>query len=158
MRYHTPTTPTEAKFSLQFAVAAGAVAGRCGNAEMTDSFLRDPRGRSLFPKVKALANSTRDPDEPWLAAFDRVRVALKDGRELVSEPIQRPRGHFKRNPEPEALAAKFRDCAAAVLPPEAAERLFVRLQDLRSLASVADLVAAMEQITTARRVGKGARR
>jgi 2-methylcitrate dehydratase PrpD len=158
LRYQAPTTPTEAKFSVQFAVAAGTIAERCGSAEMTEEFVRRSDVQNLFPKVSMIANTTRDLDEPGLAAFDRVRIALTDGRELVSEPVQRPRGHFRRAPEPEALAAKFRDCAAVVLAPEAADRLFERLQDLRSLASVADLVAAMEASSPDRRVGKGARR
>jgi aconitate decarboxylase len=139
LRFHAPATPTDAKFSLQFAVAAGVVAGRCGTAEMTDDFLRRPEVRDLFAKITAQPNATRDPDEPSLAAFDRVRIALKDGRELVSDPVQHPRGHFQRGAEPEAVAAKFRDCAAAVLPADAAERLLARLQDLRSLRSVDEL-------------------
>jgi 2-methylcitrate dehydratase PrpD len=153
LRFNAPVTPTDSKFSLQFAVAAGVVAGRCGNAEMTDEFLQRPEVRELFGKVKALPNTTRDPDEPGLAAFDRVSIALKDGRTLVSDPVQRPRGHFRREPEPDALAAKFRDCAAAVLAPDAAERLFARLQDLRSLRSVAELAAAAKPEAVVRRVG-----
>jgi aconitate decarboxylase len=153
LRFHAPATPTDCKFSLEFAVAAGVVAGRCGNAEMTDDFLQRTEVRDLFGKVRTLPNTTRDPDEPGLAAFDRVRITLKDGRELVSDPVQRPRGHFKREPEPAALAAKFRDCAAAVLAPDATERLFARLQDLRSVRSIEELMAAVEPATARRRVG-----
>jgi 2-methylcitrate dehydratase PrpD len=150
LRYHAPATPTNAKFSLQFAVAAGVVAGRCGSAEMTDDFLRRPDVRGLFPKVTALPNTTRDPDEPGLAAFDRVRIALVDGRELVSAPVHHPRGHFRRGAEPAALAAKFRDCAAA-LPPATADILLARLQDLKSLTSIAELVEANEPVSRAQR-------
>ena len=44
--------------------------------------------RDLFGKVRTLPNTTRDPDEPGLAAFDRVRITLKDGRELVSDSVR----------------------------------------------------------------------
>jgi 2-methylcitrate dehydratase PrpD len=140
LRHHAPQNPLDAKFSLEFAMAAGAIAGRCGRAEMTPEFVTRRDVQAFFAKVAVEPTTGRDPDEPAFAPFDRVRVVLDGGREHVSEPVYRPRGHFKRPAGADALRAKFRDCASGVLAPDVADRLFATLQDLPAVGSVADLM------------------
>jgi hypothetical protein len=94
-----------------------------------------------MPRVRIATRSDRLPEEPALAASDRVAVTLCDGRTLAGEPVAYPRGHFKRGIEPAALWRKFRDCTAASLSEVQARRLFDQLQSLGSLAAIADLGA-----------------
>ena len=96
LRNHRPQNALDAKFSAEFAVAAAAVAGECGLAELTETFVRRSDVQDVFAKVQISTRTDRLPEEPALAAFDRVAVVLRDGRKLASEAIAYPRGHFKR--------------------------------------------------------------
>jgi 2-methylcitrate dehydratase PrpD len=142
LRNHRPQNALDAKFSAEFAVAAAAVAGRCGLAELTDSFVRRAEVQGLFPKVQISTRSDQMPGEPALAAYDLVTVSLNDGRALKSEPITYPRGHFKRPAGADALWSKFKDCTAASLSETQAQSLFGQLRGLDRLSSAADLSAA----------------
>jgi 2-methylcitrate dehydratase PrpD len=158
LRHHAPRNPLDAKFSLEFAVAAGAIAGRCGRAEMAHDFVQRNDVQGFFAKVEAVTTSAKDPDDPAFAPFDRVRVVLDGGRECVSAPVFHPRGHFKRPIERDALFGKFRDCASAVLAPEDTDRLFATLQNLRDVASIAELAhgaASRPSISGARAASAG---
>jgi 2-methylcitrate dehydratase PrpD len=142
LRNHRPQNALDAKFSAEFAVAAAAVAGDCGLAELTDPFVRRSDVQELFAKVQIATRADRLPEEPALAAYDRVEVMLRDGRKLRSEPIAYPRGHFKRPVDTDRLWSKFADCTAAGMGDSPARVLFDRLQSLEQLASVAELAVA----------------
>jgi 2-methylcitrate dehydratase PrpD len=150
LRNHAPRTGLEAKFSLEFAMAASAVAGRCTRSELTTEFVLRPEVQDFFARVRAHPIAERAEDDPLFAPFDRVRVTLNDGRELASEPVRDPRGHFRRPVDREALWEKFADCAADVLRPAEARQLFEALQDLPRLASVRDLAGSGEFAAVAR--------
>ena len=139
LRNHRPQNALDAKFSAEFAIAAAAVAGDCGLAELSDAFVRRSDVQDVFPKVRISTRTDRLPEEPALAAYDRVEVVLRDGRKLASEPIAYPRGHFKRPVDVDRLWSKFKDCTVASMGEPRARALFERLQALDRLASVADL-------------------
>jgi aconitate decarboxylase len=139
LRNHRPQNSLDAKFSAEFAVAAAAIAGECGLAELTDAFVCRSDVQDFFPKVRIATRTDRLPEEPALAAHDRVTVELRDGRALASEPIAYPRGHFKRPLDGHALWRKFKDCTADDLDEGRARALFDRLQTLGRLATVSDL-------------------
>jgi 2-methylcitrate dehydratase PrpD len=139
LRNKTPQTALEAKFSAQFALAAGAIAGRCSNAEVATPFVRRPDVQEFFGKVRIHSVSDVDPEEPTRSPFDRVTLTLADGRTIASEKVQYPRGHYRRGVERDVLWQKFSDCAAGVIDQERALRLFEALQDLPRLGGVGDL-------------------
>jgi aconitate decarboxylase len=139
LRNHRPQNALDAKFSAEFAIAAAAVAGECGLAELVDPFVRRVDVQEMFPKVRISTRGDRLPEEPALAAYDRVEVVLRDGRSLRSEPIAYPLGHFKRPVDAGRLWSKFRDCATGGMIEGQARNLFDRLQSLDRLAGVADL-------------------
>jgi aconitate decarboxylase len=139
LRNHRPQNALDAKFSAEFAVAAAAVAGDCGLAELTDPFVRRGDVQEMFPKVRISTRTDRLREEPALAAYDRVEIVLRDGRTLQSEPIAYPRGHFKRPVDADRLWTKFADCTAPSMGEAQARMLFERLQSLERLASVTDL-------------------
>ncbi len=139
LRNSRPQTDLEAKFSAEFAVAAGAIAGRCGAEEVSNAFVLRPDVQALMGKVtvhpihdKAQGDHSRSP-------FDWVELTMSDGRRLVSEKIDYMRGHFKRGIERDVLWQKFSDCAAAMVDRQQALRLFESLQDLPRLRSVGSL-------------------
>jgi len=147
---HRPQTGLEAKFSLEFAMAASAAVGRCSRNELTTEFVRRPEIQDFFPKVRAHPITARAADDPAFAPADRVRVTLRDGRTLASEPIPYPRGHFQRPVDREGLWEKFSDCATGALRPPQARQLFEALQNLPRLGSVRDLAASGDVAAAAR--------
>ena len=150
LRNHRPQTGLEAKFSLEFAMASSATVGRCTRHELATEFVRRPEIQDFFAKVQAHPTTERAEDDPLFAPFDRVRVTLNDGRELASEPIRYPQGHFRRPVDRERLWEKFADCAADVIRPVEARQLFEALQDLPRLGSLRDLGASADVAAAAR--------
>lgn len=130
LRVESPRDPLEAKFSIQFCMAAAALAGHVGFAQLTDAFLRRPDARRLMSRVKVIIDETVDPNLPNYSPFDQVSVTLNDGTELQSEPVARPKGHSSRPLMAAELHAKFDDCVGGALPPAARDRLFSTLQNL----------------------------
>ncbi len=139
LRNHQPKTALEAKFSAEFAIAAAAIAGRCGGEEVSDAFVARRDIQDFFSKVRIRPLTEKDPDEPTRSPFDRVRLMLADGRVLASDPVREPRGHFKRGIERDVLWQKFAECAGGVVDQARAAELFDALQNLPRLASITDL-------------------
>jgi aconitate decarboxylase len=135
LRNHRPQNGLDAKFSLEFALASAVVAGRCTSAELSDAFVRRPEVQRFFSKVRVSTIAEKDPDDPAFSPFDRLYVALRDGRRLASEAVYHPRGHFRRPIDREGLWRKFQDCAAPVLGADA-NHIFNVLQNLPRLTSV----------------------
>ena len=147
LRNHAPTTGLEAKFSLEFAVAAALTAGRVGLAELTDTFVNQPEVRETMAKLVIATTGSRCPLEPAFALNDRVVLRLKDGRILDSGDIRFARGNAKLPLREDELRAKFIDCAGGAAPQAGA--LFDRLTRLQSLASIAELVEASDGLRVA---------
>jgi 2-methylcitrate dehydratase PrpD len=139
LRNHQPKTALQAKFSAEFAMAAGAFAGRCGDEEVSDAFVARRDIQDFFSKVRIHPLTEKDPDEPTRSPFDRVRLTLANGRVFASEPVREPRGHFKRGIERDVLWRKFAACAGGVADQVRAAELFDALQNLPRLTSIADL-------------------
>jgi 2-methylcitrate dehydratase PrpD len=139
MRHHRPRTALDAKFSLEFAMAAMALRRRCGLDELDDAFVASAAVQRFLPRVTAVPLHEVDPDETAHSPFDRVTIALRDGGLLASPPVTHPLGHFRRPVAPAQLRDKFLGATAATLGAPAAEALFERLAQLARLRSVADL-------------------
>ncbi|MPZ58172.1 MAG: MmgE/PrpD family protein [Rhizobiales bacterium] len=137
LRNHRPQSALDAKFSAEFAMAAAAIAGRCGMRELTNEFVLRRDVQAFMPKVAVTPLTERSVDEPLHSPFDRVRITLRDNRAVASEPVYYPRGHFKNPVDAEALWGKFADCIDGA--PIDARRLFDVLQEVDHLASVADI-------------------
>jgi 2-methylcitrate dehydratase PrpD len=138
LRNHAPVTGLEAKFSLEFAVAAALVAGKVGLSELSDEFVRRPAVREAMSRLSIATTETHCPLEPVFALTDRVVLKLKDGRSLDSGEIRFARGNAKLPLRDEELRAKFMDCARAAAHVDAVA-LFERLARLERLARVSEL-------------------
>ncbi len=139
LRNHRPDTGLAAKFSMEFAMAAAAVAGRCGLAELSDGFVQRRDVQGLMARVTLEPNENYEAEEAGGAIYDQVFVHLKDGVVLKSEQVRRARGHAERPLKTEELWQKFAGCLEAAGSSARASELFVRLEKLDDLASVREL-------------------
>jgi 2-methylcitrate dehydratase PrpD len=137
LRNHRPQSALDAKFSAEFAMAAAAIARRCGMAELSDDFVQRADVQAFLPKVSVRTTSEKSADDRALAPSERVRVILRDNRELNSPPISCPRGHFRNPVDAEVLWGKFSECVNGA--PIDARPLFERLQRIDTLSSVAEI-------------------
>lgn len=126
VRHHAPRTPTEARFSAEFALAAALVHGRLGLAETTPEALDDPALRALMARVSITTVQSRCPLEPSFAYTDELALTLRDGRVLRSGPIRFARGHAQRPLSEAALRAKLLACAGSE---SAADAVLRRIDD-----------------------------
>ena len=136
LRVHRPTNGLDAKISGEFAMASAIVAGACGNAQLTDAFVNRPEVQDLIRKVRIVTMPERDDHEPAHSPFDRVTLHLRGGKTLTTEAVKRPRGHFQRGVETEAMWAKFEDCVKPALGERGARTLFDAIQGLDRMASI----------------------
>lgn len=143
LRHHQPQTRLDAKFSLEFAMAAAAIAGRVGAAELTDAFVQRPDVQAFFRTVEATTIAEADPADPVHSPFDRVAVIMRNGVRLDSGPVTHAEGHFRRPATRDRLREKFIDCAGTYLGEAQAEQLFSTLQTLPALPGIDALAGAV---------------
>lgn len=143
LRNHAPQTGLEAKFSIEFALAAPIVAGRVGLSEVTDDFVLRPDVQALMKRVAVVPDDRDNPDRPGYAIHDRVVLTRRDGRELDSGPIAHVRGDHDSPLSMDELWAKFEDCIRAAGVRLPARALFDRLMDLEEVADARELAALM---------------
>jgi 2-methylcitrate dehydratase PrpD len=110
LRHHSPQTALDAKFSAEFAMACALLRRRVGLEELKDAFVRSDGVQALMRKVRVTTIDEADPDEPLFAPYDVVRIRLKDGSVVASEPVTHARGHARNPIGLEELRVKFRDC------------------------------------------------
>jgi 2-methylcitrate dehydratase PrpD len=84
LRNHAPQTGLEAKFSMEFAMAAAVIARRASLGEYTDAFVRRQEVQELMRKVAIVTNENYDPDVSGASVWDQVTVEL----ELVKQPAK----------------------------------------------------------------------
>jgi 2-methylcitrate dehydratase PrpD len=105
-----PSTPYEAKFSVQFGVAAALLRGDAGLGTFEEDALRDSSLRELASKVHLRVDpeiEARYPHE-WPA---RVTVRLANGKTLETETAH-PKGDPELPLSQDEIVSKFRSLAA----------------------------------------------
>jgi 2-methylcitrate dehydratase PrpD len=137
LRNHRPQLALDAKFSAEFAMAAAAIARRCGLSELDDKFVQRPDVQAFMPKVAVKTVAGRSDDDAAMGPADRVCVTLRDNKQHTSPTVSHPLGHFKNPIGDDELWGKFADCINGA--PIEARPLFDRLQRIDTLASVAEL-------------------
>ncbi len=137
-----PTVPTEAQFSMPFAVGAILAYGHLGPEHLTTECLRDERLRGAMTKV--VMRAADDLDVPEIKSrypeCARVTVRTTDGSE-VSGFLGAPTG-MPENPASDGqLSDKFRRCLGFAGWSEArTERLLAGLWEIESVPSVSALL------------------
>jgi aconitate decarboxylase len=140
LRNHRPQTGLEAKFSLEFAVAAALVARQVGLAQLVDSFVARDDVRGLLDKVIVEITERPCPIEPAFAYADRVVIDLVDGRSFDSGDIRFALGNAMHPLDAADLRQKFMDCIASGESSTGVDvELYERIAQLQDLASLRQL-------------------
>src|SRR5437764_5382924 len=87
LRNHQPQTGLEAKFSMEFAMAAAVISRRAGLGEYTDEFVRRPEVQELMKRVTVVTNENYDPVQIGASVFDQVTIDLAGGGQVQSEQV-----------------------------------------------------------------------
>jgi 2-methylcitrate dehydratase PrpD len=132
-----PDTATQARFSVQYCVAAALARHHVGLSSFTGAAVADPDVRRLMALVSVHVDETLrdDPEHPAV-----VTVTRRDG-ERISEAVPFASGKPARWFTPDQLFAKFSDCAGGVLEPDGIAALFAWTQALRAQADVGEIAA-----------------
>jgi len=140
LRNQQPQTGLEAKFSMQFAMAAAVISRRASLGEYTDEFVRRPEVQELMRRVQITTNQDYDPVHVGASVYDQITIELTSGEMVQSDKVRRARGHAELPLGEAELFDKFRTCLDVGHGRISAERLFHRLKTLETI-SARDLTA-----------------
>ncbi len=139
--YPMPKNALEGKFSIPFCMAIAVLERKAGVAQFQDRKVRDRRVIDLMKRVTLYVD-----EELEKLGYDqvrsRVRVTLKDGR-VIEGRCDVARGLPEMPMSWEELAAKFRDCAALVLPESKAEAVIEQVGRIETLKILKPLLRAL---------------
>jgi len=140
----TPKTALDAKYSLPFCVGLAAAHQDVRITDFTPAALADPQVLLLASKVKPVEDSSAD----WKTSspVGRVEILTTGGRLLA-----RTGDAIPGSPEAplawDALARKFRSCAAAAAVPLSAQRIDRAVKLVADLENLADVAAITEALS-----------
>jgi 2-methylcitrate dehydratase PrpD len=140
LRNTAPQNALEAKFSMQFAMAAALVARRVGLLELTDAFVARSDVQDVVSKVRCTTTDEKMPGDELFAPDDRVSVELTSGVRLEHPPLAYARGSWQQPLSQAEARDKFMDCAQRGLPASQAADLFDQLVRLSQVPSVRELL------------------
>lgn len=137
---HSPASAREARFSLEFAMAAAVNDRAAGLRQYTDQRVNDPSIRRLMARVETIEMG------PELAAElrggdlkgSRVTVELEDGR-IIRSSAGEARGHPGDPLTDEELDTKFRECSMGILPEKNIDRALSIIAELENLEKLDSL-------------------
>jgi len=139
LRYPTPQTALEAKFSMPFAIACAMTVKRVGLTELDDALVKRPDMQALMGRVTMTPDEREAVPPPPGRFNDRVVIEMRGGRRLDSGPIGQARGTHDLPLSADELWMKFESCVISGgtrVPPRA---LFDTLMALDRVKSVRDI-------------------
>lgn len=139
LRYPSPQTALEAKFSMPFAMACALITRRVGLTELDDAFVRREDVQALMKRVVMTPDEREALPPPREIFHDRVIVTLRDGRRLESGAILKARGTHDLPLTRDELWTKFESCTQAGGASVPARALFDTLMSLDEIVSVRDI-------------------
>ena len=138
LRNARPQTGLEAKFSMQFAMAAALVARNVGLRELTDDFVQRPEVQAIFPRV-SLEGTSATREGSNFALADAVEITTTAGETFKSGPVEFAKGSHERPLSRQELWTKFTDCLGAQFPDAKKSRAFENLMMFDRLNGAGDL-------------------
>jgi 2-methylcitrate dehydratase PrpD len=141
--YHQPKTSLEAKFSMEFCMAAALLYGKVGLAEFHDDVVNRPAVQELIRRVHFGVSPVAEA-----AGYDKmttiIDIHMKDGR-TISGRADFAKGSPANPLSLDEVAAKFSDCAAAARWPESKAKAMIamvkRVEDLKDVRELTALCA-----------------
>jgi 2-methylcitrate dehydratase PrpD len=141
-----PQSGLDAKFSVQYCLARALLGGRIVLDDFEGEAFRDGAVRALMRHIHAAPHPEMDTQgnsgggEPLGA---EVRITFDDGR-TIAKRVGSALGRGPDNPlPPDALTAKFANCAARVLRPLQVEQVQLALLGLDQANSLRAVVASI---------------
>lgn len=140
--HHNPQVGLEAKFSMEYCVAASMVNGRLGLAELSDAKVADPVVRALMSKVSLLADEELDKlaQEKNALAPTRVEVYLKDGR-VLRETVIKARGWAEEPLSWGQLESKFEENVQGFISPPRTRNIIKSIADIENIDDINNLAS-----------------
>jgi 2-methylcitrate dehydratase PrpD len=136
-----PQSDLDAKFSVQYCLARALLDGRIRLEHFEGEAFRDPGVRGLMRRIHAAPYPEADGGTEPLGA--KVRITFDDGQS-VARRVDTALGRGPDNPlPPDALTAKFADCAGRVLPAAQVTRVQQALLQLDEAPGLRELVSAI---------------
>jgi 2-methylcitrate dehydratase PrpD len=140
LRNARPQTGLEAKFSMQFAMAAALTARNVGLRELTDAFVSRPEVQALFQRV-VLTGTTVTKEGSNFAPADEVEITTTTGETLKSGPVEFAKGSHARPLTRDELWTKFADCLGDDFSDAKKSRAFETLMMFDRLNGAGDLAS-----------------
>jgi 2-methylcitrate dehydratase PrpD len=143
MTYPRPHTGLEAKFSMQYVVAAALFDGELAVAAFSDAAARRPAVRALMSRVRVVSDPARPTGDPR-ADYVEVVLRMRDGR-TESQRVHYPRGDPRGGAllSDDEVEAKFLGCARGVLPDAGITRVIEMVARLDAVDDVAMLAGLL---------------
>jgi 2-methylcitrate dehydratase PrpD len=121
-----PATGSDAKFSLNYCLAAALLFGRVGLEEFSEQRMCDPRVRELSKKV--VVNISQEFAN---AVLGSARVTLCDSSgKRTSVKVDAPKGYPDNPLTADELKHKFMGLARIALPKRQVEKIIERVENL----------------------------
>jgi 2-methylcitrate dehydratase PrpD len=142
--HHMPTNGLEAKFSMEYCMAALVVYGKAGLIEFQDAQVQNPVVQALLRKVDFYNSPAADA-----AGADKMRsyidITLNDGRKIQGgHMVDFARGSPAFPMSFDDEVEKFRDCAQyAKFSSDSAEKIIAQVRDLDRLDDIRKLTSLL---------------
>ena len=147
LRYAQPTTPQQARLSLQYAVAVALCDGQVGLPQFNASRVQAEDVQTLMQRIElhtdAALRATSGSD--FTATPAVIQADLHDGRSLT-ETVEHGRGSPQRPPTRQEFETKFRQCARDVL---SAEQTLLAMRYLYQLDTLPDIRRLLDALSLA---------
>ena len=143
--YQRPNLALQAKFSLEYCVAAALLWGHLGIEQFTDEVVMLPQVKQMIEKVTVVL----DPSLEELALKKRlinpclVELKLKNGRE-ISQMVEEARGGPSEPLSWAELEEKFLSCSRRVLSISRARELISHVKQLEKMENMAELAVLLK--------------
>ncbi len=135
LHYPDPDTGLEGKFSLEYTVASAVVRDHVGVEAFEDEAVSDPDVQYVRERVEWEIDESMEYNE----TTSEMRMETANGTYTRVQDV--PPGD-PSNPLSDAqLEAKFRRCANRVLDGDAVDRTYERLDSLRSVSDVREIIS-----------------
>jgi 2-methylcitrate dehydratase PrpD len=127
LRSHQPRNALDARFSIEFAIAAPLVSRQLGLRELSDDFVNDPRIQALLPRI------TIDVPAEGTEGYgtERLWITLNNGSVIDSEDLPKASSN-------DDLSKKFFDCCATRTGVDA-EALYQSILALPMLSDIREI-------------------
>lgn len=145
--FSDPQTTYQAKFSLQFCVAAALVKGEVKRTTFSESVLHDPAIQRMIRKIKLQVDDRVRHNSEFGAV---VRVVCTSGR-IVERLVELAKGKPARWLSTDEIRLKFIDCCDEVLSKKRAEIAFESIQSIEKVRTIDDII---ETLTLTRPITK----